>query len=554
MAAAKKEARSRLWTPGCEAAPALAGTTLVNHDKAVRLRARKPKQAKLRPKKGKGKNGRNVTGTALGWAPQEMMAYLVCFVPLWESAEALRREYAPARVSRPGPKRNYTEFEPLLIVAARTILELSWNKTINMLSDPELWSRMARVVEDTFPNNPDRRLAPAPMTRSQFFGYKRAHWDEDTLEEVKEILVEASLKIVVHMGGFSPDKQIGTLMHPDKSQMATGDGSWCRARHQATPRQREEAAALGITLLCNDDARDFHDEKLPGGSRGYLAAMNIWNPEHRQERLLLSFDYVGEGETDATVCTRMACDMKAKYPHLTEGFLAMTYDMRISAPNADDLLDAGVLPITKLSVKGKGRASVNLGEHIFKLKSGTEEHPHQQLVRLLALDGPPVIQIVDAQGVIHYEPLERKKTFAKTYPNRSTVYVDYVVRDRPIVPAHLVGAEVRVRMNSTNEERKANPHRRRTLALRPISEFDPDFDRVYGLRENSESNFGHAKGILLQDGRVPTETRRGLTLLFLSFQFKLMLTALMAHHRRTGTSLKGWFGDHPPPYRGDPTY
>ena len=39
----------------------------------------------------------------------------------------------------------------------------------------------------------------------------------------------------------------------------------------------------------------------------------------------------------------------------------------------------------------------------------------------------------------------------------------------------------------------------------------------------------------------------------LAYQMLTIITALVANHRRTGTTLKGWFGTRPPPYRGDPT-
>ena len=554
MATAKKT-RSRYWTPGCEAAPAIGPTKLVNHDGPVQLRARKPKKAKSSPKRKKKKKTREATGEGLKWSHQEMMVFLVRLAPLLEMGEDVQRQFAPSRVSKSGPKRKYSDIEPLVIAAARTMLEMSWRNTVNFLSDPELWSRMAQALETAYPNHPNRRLYSEPLTWNQFQHYRRGHWDEDTLEKLKDSLTEASLEALNYMGGFSTDTKVGNQTHPHKTQTATGDGSWFRARHQATPQERDEAAALGITILCNDDSRHYHDEELSGDCRGYHEVMNTWHSGHRQERLLLSFDFADAGETDATVSVRMAREMKAKYPHLTKGFLGMEYDMRASAPNADDLLDAGILPITKVSETAKGKSSANLGEHVFTLTSGTKEHPHQERRRVMACDGNPVIEIVDAQGIIHYEPLVRTKTYARKYPHRTTFYNDYVVRDRPIVPPHLVGATVSIRLNSTPEERNAKPrHRRRTLALRPISEFDEDFDRLYGGRQDSESNFSDVKRILLHYGRVPAETKRALTVCFLSYGFKLLVTSLFAYHQRTGASLKGWFGDHPPPYRGKPTY
>lgn len=129
---------------------------------------------------------------------------------------------------------------------------------------------------------------------------------------------------------------------------------------------------------------------------------------------------------------------------------------------------------------------------------------------------------------------------------------DYSVPDLPLSPRALVGAETTIRHNSTTHERDASPHRRRTRALRPISEADPDFDMLYGLREDSESNNSQYKATL-DHGRARTVGADSLRLDLLAHQVRTNVTALVAHHRRTAASLKGHFGSRPPPYRGDPT-
>ena len=70
--------------------------------------------------------------------------------------------------------------------------------------------------------------------------------------------------------------------------------------------------------------------------------------------------------------------------------------------------------------------------------------------------------------------------------------------------------------------------------------------------EDSESNNSQYKQTL-HHGRARTVGANNLRLDLLAYQCVTIITALMGHHRRTGSSLKGWFGDSPPPYRGDPT-
>ena len=76
--------------------------------------------------------------------------------------------------------------------------------------------------------------------------------------------------------------------------------------------------------------------------------------------------------------------------------------------------------------------------------------------------------------------------------------------------------------------------------------------RGYGLREDSESNNSQYKQ-KMHHGRARTVGANNLRLDLLAYQCVTIITTLVAHQRRTGSSFKGWFGDCPPPYRGDPT-
>ena len=548
-----RQARGRFWTPDCEAAPAI-NTTLTNDDNEVSFKARRPEKSEdYAESTGEAPSShRDVTGEGLEWSPPEMLVFLACMDALWEQAEFIEAKSTRNYPSKPGVKSEHSEFEPLLYNAGVLMVELGYRAVGRLLGDKQLWNRIAEAVERTYPNHPNRRLTKTPFSRSRYYWHRREHWDETIIEESEAVIERAFWEAINYMGGLDP--KAGSISHPDNTQKITGDGTWMPSLYQASPKDRAAAAEKGITVLCDDKATNYHYEESNSKSRGYMAVMGEWHSGHRQERIVPFIDFVPKGKTDATLFVERIRKAKIEYPESTAGLYIAPYDMRASSENADDLLDIGVNPITKLPrTTGGGLSSANLGEHTFTLRAGTAKHPRQEKRRVFAMDGPPVIELVDANGHIHYEPLERKQTVVRRHARKCTWYSKFVVRDRPLVPSHLVGATTLVCHNSTKAERDAKPHRRRTRALRIISEFDPDFDRLYGCRQGSESSNSHLKSTLWH-GRARAGSSLGMRMYLQSYQMRMVVTALVAYHRRTGASLKGWFGDHPPPYRGDPTY
>lgn len=361
-------------------------------------------------------------------------------------------------------------------------------------------------------------------------------------------MTQAALEAIVHMGGLDPNA--GSVTHPVTTQLLVGDGTWIPARYQASKRKRDEAARTGRKLRRDPDAVAYHDENSHGGVRGFEAVMGSWRSPHRQERAVTFVDIKPRGKSDATVFTDMTLETRQKHPALTEGLKGIVYDMALASQDIDRLLDGGINPISKVPRTSQGHpAAVNLGDHMFRLASS----PGQQIPkRVVASDGAPVIETVDSDGIVHVVPLTRTRSYLRKHARRCTFYADYLVPDHPLVPPPLVGATTSIRHNSTAHERTTKPHRRRTRALRIISEADADFDSLYGLREDSESNNSQYKQTL-HHGRARTVGAASLRVDLLAYQCFTIITALVAHHRRTKVSLKGWFGDSPPPYRGDPT-
>ncbi|CAB4698139.1 unannotated protein [freshwater metagenome] len=86
----------------------------------------------------------------------------------------------------------------------------------------------------------------------------------------------------------------------------------------------------------------------------------------------------------------------------------------------------------------------------------------------------------------------------------------------------------------------------RTRALRVIPETDHSFNRLFGLREDSESMHHHLKMTLL-NGRARSVGRHRQLFDFHGYQAHVAITALLAWHHRTGADLSRWFGQWKPP-------
>ena len=499
-------------------------------------------------------SGRFVTGEGLNWSPVEILVFVVCFRPLWEAAEALEQQIKKEKDDKnpAGRKRLHGISEALLFVIAAKVVG-GYRAAEKTLGDPQTWKRLARAVAHAYPNDPDRRLPPE-MIKRHHFGYMRDHFvcgklNEEgggSIEELAEHILKAAFEAAVDTGMLDPDE--GKVTHPDASQVAAGDGTWIRARYKASNRDSVKAAREGRKLRTDPDAGGYEGPNFVGASPGFMAVLGSCRNAFRQERITLFADIKPKGMTDATFFRYMMLQAKQKHPELTKGLKVIVYDMALSAEDCDEFLKAGIIPISKVRRTSTGLpASMNLGEHTFHLTSG-----ERTSVPVVVVDGLPTIKTIDSNGEAQTVPLTKTDTIERKHARRYTYYNNYKVPDDPVVPPHLVGATTSVRQNSTTDEIEAEPHERRTRSLRVISEYDEDFDRLYGLREDAESNNSQYK----QDshhGRARTVGANNLRLDLLAYQCVGIITTLMAHHRRTGSSLKGWFGDCPPPYRGDPT-
>ena len=159
-----------------------------------------------------------------------------------------------------------------------------------------------------------------------------------------------------------------------------------------------------------------------------------------------------------------------------------------------------------------------------------------------AIDGCPTILVVDTSGEKYVVPLVRKQTKL----NKNRMYNVFEIPDQPLVPLSKRGATTLIRMFSSEADIAAGKPRPRYLRSIPLN--DPDFTRLYGLREDTESMHNDYKSRLTnrRAGSVGL-ARREMDLR--GYQMHQMVVALMAWKIRTGGDVSEFLGQWEPPER-----
>jgi hypothetical protein len=159
-----------------------------------------------------------------------------------------------------------------------------------------------------------------------------------------------------------------------------------------------------------------------------------------------------------------------------------------------------------------------------------------------SIDGYPTIVVTDTSGEKYVVLLVRKQT--RVTKNR--IYNVFEIPDQPLVPLSKRGATTLIRMFSSEADIAAGKPRPRYLRSIPLN--DPDFTRLYGLREDTESMHNDYKSRLTnrRAGSVGL-ARREMDLR--GYQMHQMVVALMAWKIRTRGDTSEFLGQWEPPER-----
>ena len=485
---------------------------------------------------------RNISGEPLGLSHIELIEATACHSWLWEYAETLEKDIQ--QTPRLGRPREHTVFEALMFEIA-SAFRGSYRDIARTFADPKTWQRLQNTIAQAWPGHPRRRLSNKPISREQHHRFRERHLHGETLQELRQIVNDIVLNAASHVGLFTAEA--GSVNHPATTQFITGDGTWIPCMYKNGPRQIINPKT-GKIRPFDPGAVAYHTPtgKIGQGAFGQQAVLAIARGPYRNERIVLDTAFKPPGKSDATVFCDMALNLRKQNPHLRKGLRGVVYDMALYPTDIDRFLDAGIIPVSKVQrTRTNKPAAVNLGKHTFTSPKG-----NRTATEVIALDGTPCIIVRNENGTDSYMPLQRVHTQLNRHVHVTTVYATWEAPDHPLAPPTLIGATTRIRHNSTTEERETG--KRRTRALRVIPEgTDPDFDRIFGLRQDPESTNSHIKS-LLRNGRARTVGTDRQTLNLIAYQVTMMTTALIAPHQRTGIPLKDWFGEHRPRVRAGP--
>ena len=475
--------------------------------------------------------GREVTGEPLDLSDIQKVQMNVTSDGFWEMADELT-SHTQRRKPERGRKREHRIADWLVFWGAKTVYGGNARKTARQLQDPQNWWLISEAVKQRWPDDPNRWLSPRPITRSQYHYFRENYLDDETIERLCGINEDCSAQKAQHNGQFDP--KAGSMTHPSKSQGIAGDATWLETMtgvHEPTERNRDK---------YDPDAVYYHtSEDRP--TRGHKLVLSVAHNGHRQESVILAFEPKPKGITEAELFFEQVNRLIRNNPQIKFGLRFVAYDMALDSATQDCFLDIGINPVSKVRhTKGGNPAAVNLGPHKFQ-KNGTLALNQN----VTAVDGASCVIFTDAEGDDRYVPLRLREVLLRPQATRILIYAVMELPDDPAVPENLVGAKTEIRMNSTPEEIEANPHQRRTRAVRIFAEGVAEQFQVFGLREFAETSFSQYKSDKPGQRAQVTNARR-LKLELMAHQLTVSNIAVVANHNRTGKDITKFFGSRNP--------
>ena len=447
---------------------------------------------------------------------------------LWELSDtyemALHASYTVGR------KRECLVADVLVYQLLENLL-LSARAVDRFLDDPRMWQELIAAAEHAWPNNPERRLSTESPTRFQFMRTRNSLMGRvpDFLESFRKGMSVAAIKVAQHLG-CGQDKD--SLTHPSKKNMMMGDATWEPSLYNGVASRiyADEITGEIFTGRSDPDAKPFHRE---GSAPGNYIVSVLTRTEHEHERIILDSQYKPDGVGDGTVFTDMAFNLFEPLGKVR----GVIYDMALKAADQDRVGATGRHVLCKVPhTKGDRIRSEVVGE--YKFTNATKSFVEV----VTAIDGCPTIVVSDISGEKHVVALIRKQT--RVSENR--MYNAFQIPDDPIVPLSKRGATTLIRVFSSEADLAAGKPRPRYL--RSIPPNDPDFSRLYGLREDTESMHNDYKSRLVnRRARSVGLARREFDLR--GYQMHQMLVALMAWKIRTGGDVSEFLGQWEPPER-----
>jgi len=384
--------------------------------------------------------------------------------------------------AKSGRRRDYPTF---MILVFNSLLSVwrSGRQVEAELSHPLVWRHVRRIVRRRFPDDPSMHLPKQPMRRHHYvYGRDRYLTDSAMLERLGQIHREMAAGQARDAGLLDPHGP-GSYTHPDLSRVLHADGKVVTPLFKAKPGDFRVDTETGeiIPIRYEADAvLHFEgDGEAAWGTKFVMVATRS-----QIGRFILDVDRVPDPGSEAKIA--VAC-FERLAPHVP-GAQAIVYDTALRGVHHQKILrELGFVPVNMVA------AAETFGSKTLKRKiTRREKTVHVEdkevtqpdgstfTVRLFSEAGAIGIMRPSEAGDLQFMPLVRKRTHRMKAENGLyRWYNDYRL------PEHLGGGQITVRLHQNEDDRRRKFNR--TENLRPIPPSDPDFPRLYGRRNDSES-------------------------------------------------------------------
>jgi hypothetical protein len=413
-----------------------------------------------------------------GVSKLERLEAIVTNPAIYRLAELIPR----ADPERGGRRRQYPEYMWLVYEALISVFR-SARQVEAELAHPAVWDLLRRHVCERYPREMSQWLPAIPMRRHHYlYARNRYLTDPDLLEQLTGLHRELATVQARELGLLAADGP-GSWTHPDLSRMLHADGKVITPLFRARPGDTALDKTTGeLRELRADPDGGLHvegDGEHAWGTKFVLVAARNHDVHGR---IIVDVAWVPKAGGEARVATNCFTRLA---PHL-DGAQGVIYDTALRGVHHQTLLrDLGLLPINRVAAKTATAKAARRAERRIEKSAYIEDktitHGGREItLPIYARGGAVGIGELTDTGDLLFTELPR----VRTHRNRDKRgqyrwYNDYQLPDRygnQIITVRLHG-------NAEDQARGFN----RTENVRPIPPSDPDFDRLYPRRNDSES-------------------------------------------------------------------
>lgn len=416
----------------------------------------------------------------------------------------------------PRPPVGRPPANPAYVVLAYGVLARLYRSGIRVqteLAHPATWRLVRDTVARIKRQLPDELVPRLPGDQpATFEAFRNARdrylTDPDIRTELQARFIDAAVRQARSFGLLRPDGP-GSLCHPDRSRTIYGDGTVVRPMYRPPAARRETDPETGETRVVyldpagepieapgrrfDPDVAEYHGHAGPVFGQNFVALYA--RGDGPQQRVVLAIDRVPRPGLEADTAVEL---IKQVHAAAGSGIQAVAYDGAFVGPQVDEVMTrTGLIVVNKVpsaprSAADKARASEGKVPRWYPFGVWEHDTPGGSCGHTVAAINGAVSEVgLDESGAPVV--LGRLDRLQVKRSRRSTGRYHFNIAYRVPCRAGEFTAWI------TPHGEPGDPDHRRAGHVRVIAEGEPDFARLYGLRNDAESWNSMLKRSLLVD-------------------------------------------------------